>query len=183
MFDAVQVKTLSPVATRKGIPNKNRSTTPNRFRSKPKMFNTCSCLLHLRLRPAGTRGLRRMPEAYLFATTLKHLNRDDCVPPNEELGRGKLPVDLLRSNGSRTELLNRVGSEPEPHATLPDHGSLYGPPTGIIRWCGTDDEPRVVIVKPDGNFPGVLVHCCVSGKATDAADAAKLVSARRARRD
>jgi len=127
--------------------------------------------------------LRRRPEAYLFAATLKHLNRDDCVPPNEELGRGKLPVDLLRTNGSRTELLNRFGPEPEPYATLPDHGSLYGPPTWIIRWCGTDDEPRVVIVKPDGNFPGVLVHCCVSGKATDAADAAKLVNARRARRD
>ena len=140
-------------------------------------------MIQERVRREARGLLRRRPEAYLFATTLKHLNRDDCVPPNEELGRGKLPVDLLRTNGSRTELLNRFGPEPEPYATLPDHGSLYGPPTWIIRWCGTDDEPRVVIVKPDGNFPGVLVHCCVSGKATDAADAAKLVIPRRARRD
>ncbi len=30
---------VPPVATRKGIPNKNRSTTPIRFRSKPKIVN------------------------------------------------------------------------------------------------------------------------------------------------
>jgi len=125
-------------------------------------------------------GLRRRRlEAYLFATTLKHLNRDDCVPPNEEFGRGKQPVDLLRTNGSRAELLNRVGLEPEPYTGLPDHSSLYGPPTGIISsWRGADYEPRAVIVKPDGNLPGILVHRCVSGKvlgkAIDAAEAAKL---------
>ena len=124
-------------------------------------------------------GLRRRRlEAYLFATTLKHLNRDDCVPPNEEFGRGKQPVDLLRTNGSRAELLNRVGPEPEPYTGLPDHSSLYGPPTGIISWRGADYEPRAVIVKPDGNLPGILVHRCVSGKvlgkAIDAAEAAKL---------
>src|SRR5438876_10462038 len=101
--------------------------------------------------------LRRRPEAYLFAATLKHLNRDDCVPPDEKLGRGKLPADLLRTNVTRTELLNRVGPEPEPHANLPDHGPLYGPPTGIIRWRSADYVPRVVIVKPNSNLSWILV--------------------------
>ena len=39
MFDVVQGTVVPPVATRKGIPNKNRSTTPTRFRSKPKIVN------------------------------------------------------------------------------------------------------------------------------------------------
>ena len=111
-------------------------------------------------------------EAYLFADTLEHLNCDDSFPPNEKLGRGKLPIDLLHTNVSRTELVNSAGPEPEPHANFRGHGPLNGPATGISRWRGTDYEPRVLIMKPDGNFPGGLVHECVSGKATDAADAA-----------
>ena len=95
----------------------------------------------------------RRLEAYLFAATLKHLNGDNCLPSNEELGRGRLPIDLLHTNGNRTELLNRVGPEPEPHAHLLDNDSLYRPPAGLVRGRGADYEPCVVVVKPDGNFP------------------------------
>src|SRR5512145_388798 len=102
--------------------------------------------------------LGRRLEPYLFGAAFKPLNRDDCVPPNEELGRGRLPVDLLHTNGNRTELLNRVGPDPEPHANLLDDGSLYRPPTRLGRWRRADYEPCVVVVKPDGNFLGFLVH-------------------------
>ena len=122
--------------------------------------------------------------AYLFAAPLKHLNRDNCVPPNEELGRGKLPIDLLHTNGNRTELSNRVGPEPEPHANFLDNGSLYRPPAGLVCGRGADYEPCVVVVEPDGNFLWFLVHYysvshhCVSakvlGKVTEAAEAAIL---------
>ena len=100
----------------------------------------------------GLLRARRL-EADLFTATLKHLNRDNCVPPDEELGRGKLPIDPLHTNGNRTELLNRVGPEPEPHANLLDNGSLYRPPAGLVRGRGADYESCVVVVKPDGNFP------------------------------
>jgi len=97
-------------------------------------------------------------EAYLFTTTLEHLNRDNRVPPDEEFGGGKLPADLLRAAGDRTKLLNRVGPEPETHASFPDDGSRYGPPTRIVRWLGADNQPCLVVAEPDGNFLRFLVH-------------------------
>src|SRR5438128_10502418 len=127
-------------------------------------------MIQERVRREARGLLRRRPEAYLFATTLKHLNRDNCVPPNEELGRGKLPIDLLHTNGNRTELSNRVGPEPEPHANFLDNGSLYRPPAGLVCGRGADYEPCVVVVEPDGNFLWFLVHYysvshhCVSAK-------------------
>ena len=51
---------LLPVATRKGISNKNRRTIPARFRSKPKIFKPCSCLL-LHLRPRARVESPRRP--------------------------------------------------------------------------------------------------------------------------
>ena len=59
IVDVVHVTALPLVAMRKGIPNKKRSTTPARFRSRPKMFSALvisSCRCPPRLRPLARSG-------------------------------------------------------------------------------------------------------------------------------
>ena len=75
MLDVVQGTVVPPVATRKGIPNKNRSTTPTRFRSKPKIVNFAHPFFFNfadRARSALRAISRRRSAVNFFARALKY---------------------------------------------------------------------------------------------------------------